>query len=143
MWAGNTKVSAEIMQVLESLGEIDGVLKHPVYLDTIKAEKESNLFEEIDRLLNQLSFDEESDQYDLYTQLLARSSAGKCMCKMYLNCVHRFGKCCSKKCSPLQSESVKSARVSHLVSESLMSGRNALAFYTDTVLEIILVKHSI
>nr|CCA15807.1 conserved hypothetical protein [Albugo laibachii Nc14] len=133
LWAGNVKISTEIMQVLESLGEIDGVLKHPVYLDTINAEKESNLHEEIDRLLHELPFDENSEQYDFYSQLLARTSAGKCMCKMYLNCVQRFGECCAKKSSFLRPESVKPARVSHLVSESLMSGRNALAFYTDTV----------
>ncbi|DAZ97958.1 TPA: hypothetical protein N0F65_006383 [Lagenidium giganteum] len=116
MYTSPCKLSEEIIEVLESISDIDAVLLHPAYLELIGAPKGSEMFDEIENLLQ------------FHNRTPRSDPASKCMCGAFHRCIDRFGEFYSH-----QTRLTDIDRFSTVVSESLMRAHRVLAFYPDTV----------
>ncbi|KAJ0393414.1 hypothetical protein P43SY_005991 [Pythium insidiosum] len=113
------KLSEEIVEVLESISDIDAVLLHNAYLGLIGVTKGTLFYREIENFIRSHNHPVVVNQPD---------DQVKCMCEAYKLSVDRFGDYYKQ-----HQDNADSGRFSVVASESLMWTRGVLSFYTDTV----------
>lgn len=122
LYTAPAKLSDEIVDVLESISDIDAVLLHPAYLELIGATRGSELYTELESLI-------------AYHKQQA-DPENKCMCEIYRKSVTRFGDFYKE----YEAATNNQTRYSTVASESFMWTRGILSFYTDTVRYVIVFR---
>ncbi|TMW63849.1 hypothetical protein Poli38472_002790 [Pythium oligandrum] len=115
LYPSAAKLSDEIVEVLESISDIDSVLVHPAYLQLIGVTKGTVFHNEIESLVTSHR-----------APATSAAESTKCMCDTYQKSVDRFGEL-------YKQQEEADGRFSVVASESLMWSRGILSFYTDTI----------
>lgn len=117
LYTSPAKLSEEMIEVLESISDVDAVLTHAAYLELIGATKGSTVYREIKNLIQH------------HNQTPRSDPTSSCMCEAYHKSVDRFGSFYKEQAASAGNPE----RFSTVASESLMWSRGVLSFYTDTV----------